>query len=105
MGTRRATTDPALTRQLKAAKGSQRSVEAVLTLRQSTPVNDSAAASVAQATADDVLGRVEREVGLRATHTNVLGNLGVVVVAAPEPFLQSLLRQPEIESAAANDPG
>lgn len=99
----RARTEPELKRQLAAAKESGRPVEAVLILRQSVPNEEPPAAKRVEAVADVVLKRVAEQTGSSAIHVNVLGNLGMLVVAASEPFLQRLLSQPEIESAAANE--
>lgn len=95
---RRAKTDPELQRQLDSAKESGEPVEAVLTLRRL----DAGRSDVAS-TVDEVVRRVESSLGSPATDYNVLGNLGIVVMAAPERVVNAFLDQPEIESAAANE--
>src|SRR5690349_21566309 len=94
---RRIKTDPKLQRQLEAAKDSDQRVEAVLTLR-----DQRLKAADPKAVTRAVLKRVEDEVGVGPEVVNILGNLGVVVVAAQEPFVSSLLCQPEFSSAMAN---
>lgn len=98
----RVKTDPELSRQLDAAHGTDEPVEAVLMLR---PTGKSAAPSTdVRDIAESAIERVEQEVGISPAAVNVLANLGIVVVAAEEPFLRKLLDQPEFASAAANAP-
>ena len=96
----RAETDPELTRQLDAAHGSERPVEAVLMLRGADGATYRS--DIARQQADSIVARVAREVGVAPEAVNVLANLGMVVVAAREPFVRRLLDQPEFASAAAN---
>ncbi len=98
----KATTDPALTRQLDAAHGSGRPVEAVFILRE--PDSGAMRSANARDRAQSVIDRVEHEVGTSPEAVNVLANLGVVVVVANEAFVRKLLDQPEVASAAANAP-
>jgi len=95
---RRTKTDPELQRQLDAAKESGGHVEAVLTLRGGPGTSGDA-----ETVANQVLRRVESAVGMPVDDYNVLGNLGIVVIAAPEQFVTAVLDQPEIESASANE--
>lgn len=89
-----AKTDPALQRQLDAAKGTDRPVEAVLSLRPEKST---------KSRADRAIERVQKEVGSKPAAVNVLENLDIVVIAAQEPFMRKLLEQPEFESAVANE--
>jgi hypothetical protein len=98
-----ARTDAELARQLDAARGTDRAVEAVVWLTPSE--GDSALqADEVESAAESALRRVEEEVGSAPTTVNLLKNLGVVVVAGEEPFLRRLLEQPEVASAVANAP-
>ena len=96
----RAETDPELTRQLDAAHGSERPVEAVLMLRGADGATYRS--DTARQRADSIVARVAQEVGVAPQAVNVLPNLGMVVVAASEPFVRKLLDQPEFASAVAN---
>jgi hypothetical protein len=110
-----AKTDPALQRQLDAAKGTDRPVEAVLSLRpemstksrasksSSSTTASGSAPSGARSRADSAIERVQKEVGSKPAAVNVLENLDIVVIAAQEPFMRKLLEQPEFESAVANE--
>jgi hypothetical protein len=93
-------TDPELCRQLDAAHGTGRSVEAVLMLRDAT--EPAFRSETARQQARSAVERVEREIGVAPAAVNVLANLGMVIVAAEEPFVRKLLDQPEFASAAAN---
>jgi len=94
---RRIKTDPELKRQLDAARDSGDSIEAVLMLRESTKKSWNPDVATREA-----MQRVEDEVGLAPDVVNVLGNLGMVVVSAQEPFVRELLTQPEFSAAVAN---
>ncbi len=94
--------DPELTRQLDVAQGTGEPVEAVLMLRTATQQPAADPGDVRSA-AQSVIERVQQEVGARPHAVNVLANLGMVVVAAGEPFVRKLLDQPEFASAVANE--
>jgi hypothetical protein len=94
-------TNPELTRQLDAAKGTDQVVEAVLMMKQSG-ANANLTTKQAREIAESVIERVERDVGVSPSAVNVLENLGVLVIAAEEPFVRQLIEQPEFDSAAAN---
>ena len=96
-----AKTDAELARQLDEARGTDRDVEAVVWL---TPGEGESALPVdeVESAAASALHRVEEEVGSTPTTINILKNLGMLVVAAGEPFVRKLIEQPEVASAVAN---
>jgi hypothetical protein len=58
--------------------------------------------SEAAALADKALKRVAARLNGKAVRTNVLRNLGTLIVEASPQFLRSLMEQPEIRSASPN---
>lgn len=96
-------TDPELVRQLDAAHGTDRAIEAVLKLRPPRGAVTLPSGRAKEIT-ESAIKRVEEEVGVSPEAVNVLANLGMVVVAADERFVRKLLDQPEFSSAVANAP-
>ena len=56
------------------------------------------------ALADSLIERVTADVGHPPARSNVLRNLGTVVLEADPQFVRALLKQPEIASAIPNKP-
>jgi hypothetical protein len=98
--------DPVLRRQLEsAAAGADQTVEAVLRLR--LPALRSARPKHAlpvREVAERLFERVARELGVGASayDWNVFPNLGYSVLKAKVPFVECVLKQPEVASASAN---
>jgi hypothetical protein len=92
-------TDPVLQEQLNQAAAESTPVEAVVTLKP-----DSIEPKAVEECAQRLVSRVKDETGVDPHDVNVLSNLGLVMVSAKPEFLQKLIDQPEVESAAANTP-
>lgn len=93
-------TDPVLLEQLDAAAAAQKPVEAVVTLKP-----ESTEPGAVQDCAKRLVDRVHEETGEGPHDVNVLGNLGLVMISAAPLFVRSLMKQPEVESVAANHRG
>lgn len=105
MGKSQATTvDPELTRQLNKAANSEEKIAAVLSLR---PPNDADVypPERMQTKVHELLSRVAKRVGAKEQDLNIFRFMGSFVVRAGVPFIEELLRQPEIAAAVANDQG
>jgi hypothetical protein len=104
--TTRARIDPELMRQLKSAAASRSEpVEAVLRLRPPKSARSLAPSPDAtRALAEGLVSRVAQELGTDAGQVdfNVFANLGYFVVSAPSAFVERIVSQPEIASAASN---
>ena len=94
--------DPELTRQLTEAANSDEKIAAVLRLH---PPNDTDVypPEQMQTKVRELLSRVAKRVGTREQDSNIFRFMGSFVVKADAPFIQELLRQPEIAAAVAND--
>lgn len=88
--------DPELLRQLKESSQSGKPIRAWFKLRD-------ASASDMEAKANELLTRAARETGQEAQAHNVLRRLGTVIVQAHPSFIETLMRQPEIESSGPTD--
>jgi hypothetical protein len=94
-------TDALLQRQMKAG-GTQESVSAVFRLRPHKAKDLALPAEETEATTRQVLERVTGSVGEPPDRFHVFPSFGSFSVSAKPRFLQELLDQPEIVSAAAN---
>ena len=91
---------PELLQQIEEA-GSE-PVEAVVQLRSPHRLQAVPAPEESAALAETVLQRVQADVGHPPARTNILRNVGAVIVQADAPFIRSLVRQPEVISAIPN---
>ena len=94
--------DPELLRQLDAVSTDAELVEAVFSLRPEEPSQLVTPPERTAELAQEVLERVQEQVGDSAAQTNVFVRLGSFAVSARPAFLRKLLAQPEIASAMAN---
>lgn len=94
--------DPELERQLDDAKNTTNDVEAVLTLDQSQPEVQDSDPNRVNDLANRLVKHAEEASGVTPSVVNVLEQLGIVVVAAQEPFVRLLTKLPQFESAVAN---
>jgi len=92
--------DPELLRQLDTTAANAETVEAVFILRR--PRGAVLPPDVVEQVTHQVLDRVQREAGRRATDVNVFRHMGSFVVAGEPSLLRLLLDQPEIEAGIAN---
>ena len=100
MATSPAKTDPELTRQLRSARASGQSVQAVVSVRRvpgRPPQPDKIEALV-----KDALDRTSAVTGQRPGDYHVLGRMATAYVCAPAEFISTLVDQPEIVGAVAN---
>jgi hypothetical protein len=94
--------DPELRRQLGTAAALRTTIEAVIRLKPDARLHAELSPEQTEAATQALLARVAARTGSQARDCAVLRNLGCFVVAADAPFIRELLRQPEVESAAAN---
>ena len=91
---------PELIEQL--ANAGESPVQAVLQLRAAHDQQQIPSPEESAKLADDVLRRVQNEVGRPPIRTNLLRNISSLIVEADPEFLGSLLKQPEVVYAQPN---
>jgi hypothetical protein len=95
-------TDVELVRQLEQAAASKTPVEAVVRLKPDDASQIVPDAERTEAITKQLLERVGKHSGKKATRYNVFRNLGSFVVSADAGFIRELMSQPEVASIAAN---
>ena len=98
----KAKTDSELEKQLKAAAGDEKLVEAVVRLKPDDPSQIVPPADQMEDLTNQLLERVKKQSGHAASRYNVFRNLGSFVVSAHPNFIQQLKEQPEVVSIVAN---
>lgn len=79
-----------------------RLVQAVLQLQMQQDAEAMASPEDVEKLARDVLQRASVEAGHSAGRTNILRNLGTIIVEATPDFVRSLINQPEVVTARPN---
>ena len=97
-----ATIDPQLLRQVEQAGLSRRSVGATFTLRSPT-IDESLSPAQTNKIVRKILERIERQTHCKPKDVSVFPNIQSFAIDAPPSFVERLLRQPEIDSAMANE--
>jgi hypothetical protein len=93
--------DPELLRQLDDG-GSGEPVQAIVRLRVPDPAKTVAAPEETEATAQELVDRVQKLVGEQEAALNIFRNLGTFMICAQPRFLRALMQQPEVASVTAN---
>lgn len=95
-------TDPELLRQISAAGRKNDPIVGIFRIRPEDSTKLTNSPERTKEIVNEVVERVSKKVRSKAQRLNVLGNLGVMVIAATSQFMTELLKQPEIFSAMAN---
>ncbi|HVL94124.1 MAG TPA: hypothetical protein VM264_12385 [Acidimicrobiales bacterium] len=94
-------TDPELLRQLDEAKGSGAAVSAVVKIKRRRGAPPDSAA--VEARLQDAVDRTCEATGEAPDDMHVMARVGVAYVNGSERFVRSLVGQPEIDGATANE--
>ena len=97
-----ASTDPELLRQLDAAAQSDASLSATFTLR-SPSAERPLSPEETKSAVEQIMNRARQATGDRERGVTVFANIQSFAVDAPAPFIKTILGEPEIESASANN--
>ena len=104
MAKARPSVDPKLRRQLVQAAGSGDSVQAVFMLRSAVlqPGQSAPPPAEIERQGREILDRVSQKLNSQPARVNIMKNLGMLVVDASHEYISTLLQEPGIASAAAN---
>lgn len=93
-------TDPELLRQIDSVASDDGDIQAVFSL--DLPMKKLLDPQQVEDTTNQVLERVEKEVGSKPKVVNIFKNLGSFVVSADASFIRKIIDDPDIASAVAN---
>ncbi len=88
-------------RQINSAGTSNGSIQAVFSL--DLPLKKLLDPDLVEETANQVLKRAEKEAGCKPKSVNVFKNLGSFAVSADASFIRTIIDDPDIASAVANN--
>ena len=93
-------TDPELLRQIDSVETNNDSIQAVFSL--ALPLKKLLDPKQVEEKTNQVLERVEREVGSKPKEVNIFKNLGSFLVSADASFIRQVINDPDIDTAVAN---
>jgi hypothetical protein len=93
---------PELLKQIQEAKAAGGPVDAVFYLKPETASKASSSPEYTQQTTSKVFNRVTRKLGVHPHRSKVFSTLGSFALRADPPFVEELLKQPEIQAAIPN---
>jgi hypothetical protein len=93
--------DPELLRQINSAGTNNGSIQAVFSL--DLPLKKLLDSDLVEETTNQVLKRAEKEAGCKPKGVNVFKNLGSFAVSADASFIRTIIDDPDIASAVANN--
>jgi hypothetical protein len=96
--------DPGLLQQITHEGTNDEPIEAVFTLKSSSPDKVVPEPDEMVSLTEEILGRVEKESGVSRGRFNVFKHMGSFAISARPSFMKRLVSQPEIAGGISNHP-